>query len=478
MNLKTYLSLAAAFVCIPAMAQNSVFQIKGQVVDANGKGIRGVVVNDGVNFMATDDNGNWSLQTDTMLSKFVSISTPAAYELPQERGLARFYKPVGEAVRNNGNRFVLKKRKKASDNFYYIAISDPQVLNETELGRWRDETTNDLRHVIDSLKRQREVVGMTLGDLVFDNMPLYPGIIKTFQQLGTTLFQTIGNHDFDKTYQDLHNMRKGAPAWGERFFNAYFGPTDYSFNIGRVHVITMKNLNYVGNKRYIEAVTDAQLAWLANDLSYVPKGTTVILNMHAAGWNKYNAEGNFKGAQQVVEMLKDYNTHFFCGHTHYYQNIVVSPNFFQHNIGAACGSWWAGDLNTCGAPNGYLVVDVNGSNLKWHYKPTKGSFSDQFAVYLPGQFRTQVGMVVANVWDYDPECKIEYYEDGILKGSMEQFADIDDAYIYQQNRIGKKVPRERVTGHLFRFKPTKGTRTVRIEFTNRFGERYSRNFSL
>ena len=273
-------------------------------------------------------------------------------------------------------------------------------------------------------------------------------------------------------------MRIGAPVYAEHFYNQYFGPTDYSFNMGKVHVITMKNINYVGDKKYLESVTDAQLAWLEKDLSYVPKGTTIFLNMHAAGWNKYNNSGNFKGAKEVAKLLKDYEVHFFCGHTHFFQNIVVNPHFFQHNIGAACGSWWAGDLSVCGAPNGYLVVDVKGDDVKWHFKPTKGSFNQQFFTYLPGQFRTQVGMVVANVWDYDPSCKVQYYEDGVLKGDMEQFADIDDHYIYQQNRLGKKVSDERQTGHLFRFKPSKGTKQVTIEFTNHFGEKYSQTYQL
>lgn len=476
--MKRFLFLALAFASMSCLAQQTRFEVSGRVVNKQGKGIERVVVNDGVNFTTTDKDGKWTLSSDTLFSKFVSISTPAGYELPQKKGLAVFYIPMREAVKSSDNKFVLARRKNVANNFSYIAISDPQVLNEEEMSRWRNETVKDLRHVTDSLRKTREVVGMTLGDLVFDNMPLYKDYELSCQNLGLTMFQTIGNHDFDKKYQDLHNMRIGTPIYGEHFYHKYFGPTDYSFNIGKVHVITMKNINYVGGKRYLESVTDAQLAWLEKDLSYVPKGTTVFLNMHAAGWNKYDNTGNFKGANEVAKLLEGYEVHFFCGHTHFFQNIVVNPHFFQHNIGAACGSWWAGDLSVCGAPNGYLVVDVEGDDVKWHFKPTKGSFDQQFFTYLPGQFRTQVGMVVANVWDFDPACKVQYYEDGVLKGDMERFADIDDHYIYQQNRLGKKVSAERLTGHLFRFKPSKGTKSVTIEFTNHFGEKYAQTYQL
>ena len=87
-------------------------------------------------------------------------------------------------------------------------------------------------------------------------------------------------------------------------------------------------------------------------------------------------------------------------------------------------------------------------------------------------------MVVANVWDYDPSCKVQYYEDGVFKGDMGQFTDIDDHYIYQQHRLGKKVSDDRLTGHLFRFKPSKGTKNITIEFTNHFGEKYTQTYQL
>ena len=79
--------LCAGF-CVETFAQDAVFSFGGKVVDKAGKGIAGVVVNDGMSFTQTDAKGAWSLRTDTTRSKFVSISTPAAYELPQQDGLA------------------------------------------------------------------------------------------------------------------------------------------------------------------------------------------------------------------------------------------------------------------------------------------------------------------------------------------------------------------------------------------------------
>ena len=96
---------------------------------------------------------------------------------------------------------------------------------------------------------------MTLGDLVWDNMPLFEEYRESVKNTGAVFFQCIGNHDFDKQYQDLHNMEAGTPVYGEMVYGSYFGPTDYSFNIGKAHIVTMKDINYVGGKNYVESLT-------------------------------------------------------------------------------------------------------------------------------------------------------------------------------------------------------------------------------
>lgn len=462
--------------CIQAMAQGSMLKFSGKVAERSGKGIAGVVVNDGVHFVKTDERGQWALVSDTAVSKYVSISVPANCQLPQGDGLASgFYVSARQLAAGNGRHdFVLDKRKSASDRFYYIAVSDPQVRNDSDMKRWKQETVPDLVKTIDSLKAKREVVGMTLGDLVFDNMDLYGEYRNSLKNTGATFFQCIGNHDFDKRYQDLHNMALETPVYGEMVYGKYFGPTDYSFNIGKAHVVTMKDLNYVSHKRYIEALTGQQLEWLKNDLSYVPKGSLVILNIHAPAWNKVAGAGNVRNAAELAEALDGYNVHVFSGHTHFSQNNEVSPNLYEHNIGAACGTWWAGWVNQCGSPNGYMVVDVDGDALRWHYKGTRRDMSYQFRLYGKGQFSTQSSFVVANVWDWDSACKVVWYQDGKPMGEMERFVDADEEAAKLKKKRSDAVP----TGHLFRAMPSDGAKEVKVEFRNRFGEVYTQTIKI
>lgn len=463
-------------MCLASGAQEAMLRFNGKVTDQSGKGIPGVVVNDGVHFTKTDKLGAWALNSDTTISKFVAISTPAAYVLPQQDGLATgHYIAVRDLAQAGGKYdFVLEKRKQADGRFHYIAISDPQVKNEKQLKRWRQETVPDLKEVIDSLKQTREVVAMTLGDLVWDNMPLFEEYQESVKNTGAVFFQCIGNHDFDKQYQDLHNMAMGTPVYGERIYGSYFGPTDYSFNIGKAHIVTMKDINYVGGKNYVESLTGQQLEWLKKDLSYVSKGSLVILNLHAPVWNKVSPGGNVRNADALKEVLKDYKVHVFSGHTHFFQNNEVTPTLYEHNIGAACGGWWAGWVNQCGAPNGYMVVDVDGDNVKWHYKATRRDFAYQFRIYNKGEFTAQSSFVVANVWDWDSACRVVWYQDGKPMGDMEQFVGSDEERASQLKDRSQAEP----TAHLFRAMPSDGARQIKIEFTNRFGEVYTQTISL
>ena len=82
----------------------------------------------------------------------------------------------------------------------------------------------------------------------------------------------------------------------------------------------------------------------------------------------------------------------------------MDAQLLEHNIGAACGAWWKSQVNRCGAPNGYLVMDVDGNQLKWHYKSTGHSIDYQMRVYGKGDMLSQPQYVVVNVWDWDPSC--------------------------------------------------------------------------
>lgn len=301
-KLLLYLFLTVGLMSMKAGDTTSV-SITGYVKDEAGRGIKGVVVNNGINFTTTDRKGAWTLPTDTLACRFISISTPSGYALPAANGLAHgFYKDVRAAMSDEQNVFVLHRREKPATRFHYIAISDPQVRTHDDMKRWTTETMRDIMHSADSLRRTGEVVAVTLGDLVFDNMTFLSKFATTMLNDRMTVFQCIGNHDFNKAYAGAANMQPGATRYAEQNFCRQFGPLNYSFNIGKAHVVTINNISYRGSHKYEETIMPADMEWLKKDLSYVPDSALILINMHAPAWNTNEKQDNITNAEELKEV--------------------------------------------------------------------------------------------------------------------------------------------------------------------------------
>jgi hypothetical protein len=67
-----------------------------------------------------------------------------------------------------------------------ISGKDHISKNEKQLDRFRTETVPDLKQTADSLKNF-EIVGMGLGDLVWDAMNLYAPYRQAVSNLGMTM---------------------------------------------------------------------------------------------------------------------------------------------------------------------------------------------------------------------------------------------------------------------------------------------------
>lgn len=449
--------------------------VKGIVTDNEKSPIAGVVVTDGVNFTQTDEKGRYYLPSNFDQSKFVYLSIPADYKAVVKDALPTgYYMALNKKEKVNRCDFQLEKRTIPVNDFTFIAISDPQMKTEKHLARFSNETVPDLEATLKTLNG-KEVYGMMLGDISWDAMQIYAPYKEAISKLNMTMYHTIGNHDFDLRYTALSNSQN-PDEWAEYVFGENFGPTDYSFNVGKVHIIAMKDIDYQGNKKYKENFTPAQLEWLKKDLSYVKPGSLVLLTVHAPVANRSNkGKGNARNAAQLFETFEGYRLHVFSGHTHFYENCIVNPDIYEHNIGAACGCWWSGNVNRCGAPNGYLLVDIKGDDISWQYKATGRPLDYQFHVYKPGEFQSQPEYLVVNLWDYDPAWSLTYYEDGVEKKEvLEAFDDEDQAAITQKK--GKATGYH--TLHLFRVRPSAKASKAEIRATNRFGKSFQQTINL
>ena len=77
-----------------------------------------------------------------------------------------------------------------------------------------------------------EVYGFVEGDIVSDALHLYPLYTSAVASWNIPMMHVIGNHDFDKRYAEAGRTLDKTKGYGEQTYEAFFGPTDYSLNIG------------------------------------------------------------------------------------------------------------------------------------------------------------------------------------------------------------------------------------------------------
>ncbi len=343
--------------------------VYGTVV-CDGRPLKGVVVSDGVEVVTTDENGIYQLKSKKA-HKYVFISLPSGYEAKSDGVFPQIHQQLktSAATLENVN-FALSKAD-GQDNHTMIFMGDMHLAKRnndlSQYARFTDEINTYL-----SSNTGRKVYGLTLGDMTWDlywNSNAYDIISykKTINNIkGMQIFQTVGNHDHEMmAVGDFDTVVK---------FKSQLAPTYYSFNIGKVHYIVLDNIDCTndgtGSRTYVEQIVNEQIEWLKKDLKYVPAGTPLIIAMHAPFTGT-------KNKNDVLSVISSYsNVHFVTGHTHKVTNYTY-PNYREHVSGAVCADWWWSGkhnetllMSTDGAPGGYAVWDIAGTDFKWRYKAT------------------------------------------------------------------------------------------------------------
>lgn len=426
-------------------------------VTSNGKGVAGVVVSDGYNVVQTDKAGNYNLNLNSS-AKFVWLSTPAGFEFKTDSNLAKHYENLASHNRLN---FELKALKQNDNKHHFIIWADPQVKNKKDVEKMMTTSVPDTKKIIKSLGNAL-VHGVCVGDIVWDNHELFADYNKAVLEMGIPFFQALGNHDMD--------YRMGGDETSDKTFSEHYGPTYYSFNRGKAHYIVLDDVRYLGTEReYDGFVTQAQLDWMVKDLSFVPKDALVIVCLHIP------VNSGVKNKEDFYKVLNGFtNVHVMSGHTHYNRNMI-NNGIYEHNHGTVCGAWWTGPICEDGTPNGYGVYEVNGTELKWYYQPTGLNRTEQIRLYVDEL--TNQKRLLANVWNWDPKWKVEYFLDGKPMGNMEQQKGFDPLAVtlFKGDKLpmGRTFAEPKMTEHLFiaHFEPT--VKKVKVVITDRFGEQFT-----
>jgi len=470
----TLLLLAFTVMASAVDKQEKPIVFKGKV-SCKGQGVAGVMVTDGVSVTQTDSNGEYLL-TGNKNSEFVYLSSPAGYTVPVENSVPQFFRRINEN-RNGNTDFQVIPAGSDDTQHGFVVWADPQIksVKEAQLAR---EVVGDLKELINR-KGSYIFHGMGCGDIVGDNPILFDSTKTMLSELGIPFYQSIGNHDMQ------YSNRSNESA--AEMFKNHFGPDYYSFSRGEIHYVVLNDVFYIGRDYfYIGYIPETQLAWLEKDLALVDTTKTIVVALHIPTalnqqdidqFSYSNISKSVSNKKALYNLLAPYQAHIVSGHMHVSNNVVISPKLFEHNVSSVCGAWWQGPFAQDGTPKGYAVFEANGAELSWYFKSAGYNKDYQFRVYNVGENQEQKEYLTANVWNWDPEWKIFWYEDGKKMGEMEQYSGKDpgtvDAFS-DKDKLDYKWIGAATTNHLFRAKPQNASAEITVKVIDRFGNSYSK----
>jgi hypothetical protein len=438
-------------------------KVKGRVL-SNSKGIKDVVVSDGYTVIITDARGKYEIELHPAATN-IFISTPSGYAFKNENGISRHYYSLSNINRKHAD-FELIRLDKDDTEHQFIIWADPQVKNKKDVEKMMTHSVPDVQKLVAAAGSGALLHGITVGDIVWDELQLFSDYNIAVEKMGIPFFQCLGNHDMD--------YNKGGDESSDQTFQQMYGPTHYSFNRGKVHYVVMDDVRYLGKDReYDGYISQNQLDWLQKDLSFVPKDQLIVLCVHIPVHN------GIKNNEALYALLEDRKVHIMSGHTHYHRN-VIKENIFEHNHGTVCGAWWTGSICGDGTPCGYGVYKVNGTELSWHYQSTGESADHQMKIFIDDANDQKQAQV--NIWNHDPEWKTEYWIDGSNKGSLEQVEAFDP--LAYSTLLGPDLPKPRgfaeprKTEHMFRAMVPATTKEIKVIATDRFGKKYTSTYTI
>lgn len=440
-------------------------------VTCDGHGVAGVVVSDGVQCTVTDSLGRFALPHDDT-ARFLFVSTPAGYSSPEEQGVVRFFLPAGESR----ERYDFTLRRNAADDTRhgFVAIADPQLFDRGEF-RLLERAAKDIRRTVDAAGRPMH--GICAGDITSGDHDFYPQYNAVMARTGIPFRNTMGNHDM-KLWGRSHETSPTA-------YENMYGPSYYSYNVGRVHYVVLDDNFYIGRDWfYIGYLDERQLAWLEQDLRFVPAGSTVIVTLHIptmfAGKERLpfdykTSERSLCNFRALHAMLEPYRAHIVSGHMHTATNCDIRERLYEHTVAALSGAWWQGPVCTDGTPAGYAVFEIDGDDVSWYYKAVDRPRDYQLKVYDEWDDPAFAGRIVANVWDSDPAWQVELCADGGEPVAMTRTRALDPEarQLYADaSKLAHKWIAPTPSDHYYSAPLPAGARRIRVTARDRFGRVY------
>lgn len=456
--MKKILFTLLSFVLICSAAQAR--KVSGTVTSGEEK-LSGVIVTDGTNFTQTKPNGKFKFEIEDD-AQFVYIITPSGYAADWSSGVPAFYR-TAEGVSKFS--FDLKKLEGDGSIYNLIAVGDPQPRTDAHFEIFAGKPLDDLAATAQSL--EGITIGFSLGDMCWDVLPLLDKWKGAITRTGIPFYPVVGNHDHDR---DASGDLNGTAA-----YRAKMGPENYAFWVGNDMVIALDNIIYDAKRKYKEGYADHVLRFVKGLLKYVPMSSDLYVAQHSPVLGRVETRTRIINATDLISMLRGHKVTFISGHNHVNDHFEFEKDITEQNVAAICGAWW--DTQHCkdGTPRGYKVFTKKDGKLSWYFKAEGRDKDFQVEIFKPGQMPMHPNSVVANVWDWDPQWKVEWYEDGQYMGTMDRVTDLSPLYTQEINKAyeGKTISdykKPAPAQHYFAATPSQYAKKVMVTVESRFGK--------
>ena len=396
---RTILFLILLIVTPLSLAQTATGRVfidenRNGLLDEGEVGLANVRVSNGASVVRTDATGRYRLAADEQTIIF--ITKPSNYAIPvNQHMLPQFYyihqpngSPAGmryKGIEPTGPlpaeiNFPLIKRPEKK-KFEALLFADTQPQTTRELDYIRDD-------VVAELVGSDAAFGMTMGDIMFDDLSMLPRYNAIISKIGIPWYNVPGNHEI--------NFESPNDRYSLETFKKFYGPPYFAFEYADALFVVLDNIDYKGggeadpadvrgNGGYEARISRSQLQWLAEELKHVEQERLVFIATHAPLGSE-NGSYATDNREKLFRLLAGRpNLYSVAGHTHTTDHVYfdkddgfAGPGKFHHHVLATVsGAWWSGPFDERGiavsdqrdgTPNGYHILEVDSTDVAVRFK--------------------------------------------------------------------------------------------------------------
>ena len=396
---RTILFLILLIVTPLSLAQTATGRVfidenRNGLLDEGEVGLANVRVSNGASVVRTDATGRYRLAADEQTIIF--ITKPSNYAIPvNQHMLPQFYyihQPNGSPAGMRYKGIEPTGPLPAEINFPLIERPEKKKFEALLFADTQPQTTRELDYIRDDVVAELvgsdAAFGMTMGDIMFDDLSMLPRYNAIISKIGIPWYNVPGNHEI--------NFESPNDRYSLETFKKFYGPPYFAFEYADALFVVLDNIDYKGggeadpadvrgNGGYEARISRSQLQWLAEELKHVEQERLVFIATHAPLGSE-NGSYATDNREKLFRLLAGRpNLYSVAGHTHTTDHVYfdkddgfAGPGKFHHHVLATVsGAWWSGPFDERGiavsdqrdgTPNGYHILEIDSTDVAVRFK--------------------------------------------------------------------------------------------------------------